>query len=374
MLTTFDRYLFKSFFYTLAVCCIGALGVFFVFDAFTNADEFLKLSSDGAAWPVARRMMIYYACQACLFLGTVGHVLCLISVMIVLVVIQRSGELHPVLAAGVPLYRIVTPLVLGAALVNAAIMTNQEVVIPRIAHLLQTPRSRAVKQGVSIRPTLDLATHVLISAERLFPQSSKLSNAEFVLPVPNVVERLTTIRAQTAKYVRKGPGGRSGWLLAGMTPSLEELPLAASAERVLEPSSRAGVVFVVSGVTPDQLADKSGTTRFLSTPDLVRRIRNPSQTARSAHDQILALHSRLTRPLLNICAVLLAVPFLVRRERSGLVANLALCGAVMLVLLGFSESCLFLADLHVLSPDVAAWSPIVVCGTCAVWCSRHAET
>lgn len=374
MLTTFDRYLFRSFFYTLAVCCIGVLGVFFIFDAFTNADEFLKLSSDGAAWPVARRMMIYYACQACLFLGTVGHVLCLLSVMIVLIVVQRSGELHPVLAAGVPLYRIVTPLVIGVALINAALMANQELVLPRISHLLQAPRNRAVEQGVTVRPTLDLATHVLISAERLFPRTSRLANAEFVLPVPNVVDRLTTVRAKTAIYVRRGPGGRSGWLLAGMTPSLEALPLVASAERVLEPSSRAGIIFVASGITPDQLADKSGTIRFLSTPALVRRIRNPSQTVRSSHHQILALHGRLTRPLLNICAVLLAIPFLVRRERSGLIANMAICGAVMLTLLGFSETCLFLAGIHVLTPDVAAWSPIIVCGTCAVWCSRHAET
>ncbi len=374
MLTTFDRYLLKQFFHAFIVCFIGTLGVFFVFDAFTNADEFLKVSPDGEIWPVARRIVVYYSCQSMLFLGTAGHVLCVLAVMIVLSMVQRTGELHPVLAAGVPLYRIVMPLVLGVVMVNATMIANQECVLPRIAPMLQAPRGREVEYGINVRPARDFFTHVLISGKRLFPDSSRLEEAEFVLPVPDVVARLTTLKAKQARYLARGPGGQSGWLLGGLTPAAENLPLTVPGRRVVRVGAGRNTVFVVSGVTPDQLGDKSDTSRFLSTPDLYQRVRNPSLAARSAHGQVLALHVRLTRPLLNVCAVFLVVPFLVRREGRGLVANLAVGVVAMLVILGLGETCLYLASIHMIAADVAAWSPILACGTFAVWCAPNAET
>lgn len=374
VLTTFDRYLLKRFFYAFLVCFLGTLGVFFVFDAFTNADEFLKVSPEGEVWPIAKRMGVYYAGQAILFLGTAGHVLCVLAVMVVLSMVQRTGELHPLLAAGVPLYRVVMPLVLGVVMVNAAMIANQECLLPRIAPMLQAPRGRHVEYGVNVRPTRDFATHVLISAKRLFPASSRLENAEFVLPVPDIVARLTTLKAKRARFLVDGPDGQSGWLLGGLTPAPDELSLTGPGRHVVRVGARRRTIFVVSGVTPDQLSDKADTGRFLSTPDLYRRVRNPSQATRSAHGQVLALHARLTRPLLNVCAVFLVVPFLVRREGCGLVANLAVGAAAMLVTLGLGETCFYLASIHVISADVAAWSPILACGTFATWCAPNVET
>ncbi len=374
MLTTFDRYLMKRYFHAFFTCFVAALGVFFVFDAFTNADEFQKVSPDGSVWPVVRRMALFYACQSSLLLSLVGHMLCVLAVMITLVGVQRTGELHPLLAAGVPLYRIVLPLILGVVLINGAMIANQECLLPRVAHVLQTPRGRQLEQGIDVRPSLDFASHILISARRVFPSSSRLVDAEFVLPVPDVVTRLTTLKARRAKYVGRGPRGQSGWLLAGLDPSAETLLLGVTGREVLRPGPRPGTLFLVSGVTPDQLAKKSGSVKFLSTPELLRRIRNPSQAARAAHEQSLAVHARLTRPLLNIAAVFLAIPFLVRRESRGVVANLAMAGMVMLALLGAGEACLYLASFQVLSPDVAAWSPVVACGVGATWCARQAET
>ena len=163
-------------------------------------------------------------------------------------------------------------------------------------------------------------------------------------------------------------------MLAGLDPAPAELSLAAAGRDVVRAGRRPGTLFVVSGVTPDQLSEKAGNARFLSTPDLLRRIHNPSQATRVAHDQSLAIHARLTRPLLNIAAVFLVVPFLVRRESRGVVTNLAIAGGVMLGLLGAAEACLYLASFQVLTPDVAAWLPVVASGMCATWYARHAET
>jgi len=374
VLTTYDRYLLKRYLHTLVTCFVTVLGVFIVFDAFTNADEFQKASLDGAVWPVVSRMAIYYACQSSLLLGLLGHILCVLSVMIVLVVVQRTGELHPVLAAGVPLYRVVLPLVIGVVGTNVVMLVNQEIILPELAPVLQTPRGRQLEEGTDVRPSLDFATHILISARRLFPGKSQLEEAEFVLPVPDVVTTLATLEAPRATFVSVGPDGASGWLLEGVETAENPISLSEAGRSVVRPGRVAGTWFVVSGVTPDQLAAKSAGTDFLSTPDLLRRVSNRSQAARVSHEQSLALHARLTRPLLNIAAVFLAVPFLVRREGRGLVANVAIAGGVMLLLLGGGEACLSLAKVQVMRADIAAWSPVVICGMGATWWSRQAET
>ena len=184
MLTTFDRYLLRRFAHTCLVCVATALGVFFVFDAFNNVDEFLKASDRGDWWPVVRRMGTYYACRSALFLGMIGPILAVMAVMLVLVQVQRRSELHPVLAAGVPLYRVVAPLLFGVIVVNGLLVANQEFLLPSIAHRLQSSRSRGVAGGVPVGVVPDFASNVLVSGAKLFPGESRVEQAEFVLPVP----------------------------------------------------------------------------------------------------------------------------------------------------------------------------------------------
>ena len=62
----------------------------------------------------------------------------------------------------------------------------------------------------------------------------------------------------------------------GLDPAPEQLALSVTGRRVVRPGTRPGTLFVVSGVTPDQLSEKAGNARYLSTPDLLRRVRNPS--------------------------------------------------------------------------------------------------
>ena len=104
------------------------------------------------------------------------------------------------------------------------------------------------------------------------------------------------IRADEAVFVR-GRGRQPGWLLKNAQPRAEQLRLTELGARVVLPGDDAADVFIQSELTFDQLSNRSTGYRYLSTQDLVWRIRHPSAGMATRRAQILHLHERLTRPV-----------------------------------------------------------------------------
>src|SRR5262245_19481079 len=130
-MTIFDRYLLRRYAYVFAIGYMALFGLYFVIDVFTNVSDFLD--QPGGTLLMLVEMARYYAYRACYFLGVVGGTMEVIAAMVALALVQRHGELNPVLSAGISTFRLIRPLVIGAVLVNVIIVLNQELVIPRIA-------------------------------------------------------------------------------------------------------------------------------------------------------------------------------------------------------------------------------------------------
>ena len=107
---TYDRYLLRNFLHTFGVCFIAMYGLFVVIDLFENLDEFLEISGNNSL-ALLQLIVTLYAYNAIIFLDLAGASLTVVSVMTVLILLQRSGELHPLLAAGIPMYRILRPMI-----------------------------------------------------------------------------------------------------------------------------------------------------------------------------------------------------------------------------------------------------------------------
>jgi lipopolysaccharide export system permease protein len=78
--------------------------------------------------------------------------------------------------------------------------------------------------------------------------------------------------------------------------------------------------------------------------------------------------------MINVIAVLLTIPLMVRRESPGLVADSSLCGFVLAVLFGLTQVFQSLGATHVIPPDLAAWGPVIVGGTLSAWLSGVIKT
>lgn len=366
---TFDRYLLRNFFYVFFVCFVAAFGLVVTIDLLENLDEFM-LNNRGHGVPTLLTSIgTYYGYQAIFFLDRGGASLMVIAVMVVLVLFQRSGELHPMLAAGVPMYRVLRALLVGPVFVTVFLVANQELVVPIVAHAAHGGRGPSAGEGQQVEPIYDYSTKISINGERVSPADSQLEGAQFVLPAPLIVHDLTIIKGTKAIF-RKAAGQRpDGWVIFGASPRFDELALTPRGQEIIRQVGRGGEIFIASPVSCDQLFKRKSSSAYLSTNELLGRIRNEAYGPLAVQKFVAQVHSRLTQPLINLIAVFLSLPLLVRRESAGLVMDSGICAVSQGALFGVMQLATYLSTSGLLAADVAAWLPVFVGGGLAAWTS-----
>ena len=374
MTTTFDRYLLRRFLHVFGVSFLTTFGLFVVIDAFTNIDGFQERTVGQGYGALFYRIAKYYTYQASPFFDLAGPILTVVAAMVVFAMLQKNSEIHPILSAGIPTYRLVIPLLLGAFAINVLLTVNQELIIPAIAEDLRAPRGLDESTPHNVEPVCDHASGIAIYGEELFLDRRVIRQASFVLPVPGLVDDLTTLRCSEAVYRKHSVGHPSGWLLTDVRPRFHEIPLTKTGQKLVLPTDDPDGVFVVSDVSLDQLHQRNMSYRFLATSELMRRIQSPAFGLMSLRGLSLHFHERLTRPLLNLIAVLITVPFVVRKGSDSLVANMALCTTVLGALFILAQGTLYLGRVNLMAVELAAWFPIIVGGTFCVWASDRVQT
>lgn len=390
MLTTFDRYLLGRMLHTFVVFFVATYGLYIVIDLFTNIDAFqveAQAAAD-AAWKesgrtwtdqqlfldMTQRIGVYYVYRLSDFLELAGPILVTISAVAVLGLMEKHSESHPVLAAGVPAFRLLRPFLVGAALLNLLLIVNQEVVMPGIAVQLQTPRGKDHATKQQVIPVYDYSNAMMhIHGESVSVEECRLDQAAFGVPL-ELSDPPCTLRAESAVFLPASPRHPAGWMLSNQTGVFDAEQLTEQGRQRILPLANGADVFVVSDVSFDQLYDLGRNPKLLSSMQLVRRIRNPSTGMVPVRRQSLALHSRVTRPLLSLITIAIALPLVLRRESLGLIVNLAVCGLVLGVTFGLTQASLALGSEGLLRADVAAWLPVVLTGTTGAWTSGYVQT
>ena len=372
---TYDRYLLRNFLHTFGVCFIAMFGLVAVIDLFENLDEFLEINGPKGPLSLVQLIVTLNAYRSILFLDRAGPALTVISVMTVLILLQRSGELHPLLAAGIPMYRILRPMVYAAIGVNALIVFNQEVLVPRVAFREHEIRHQNDLSQSQVESLTDHRTRISIDGDTVKVAERVIEKPVCVLPAPSLVTELTTLEAPSATFYPAKGNRPAGWLLRDVT-----YPPVAEISRNLTDRGREMVyvrgdhVFVASDVTCDQLFKRSSSFTSLSTSDLLQRIKCPAISLVSVYRLVLYVHSRFTQPILNVIAVLLTIPLMVRRESPGLAVDSSLCCFVLAILFAVAQGFQSLGASHVVSPELAAWAPVVIGGTMSAWLSGVIRT
>jgi lipopolysaccharide export system permease protein len=370
-MTIFDRYLLRRYWHVFAIGYLALFGLYFVIDVFTNVTDFFENSTGTLAALTA--IAQHYSYRACYFFGMIGGTLEVIAAMVALILVQKHGELNPILSAGISTFRLMRTLLVGACVVNAVILVNQELVIPRIAvHLMADAGSGSKKMSGTVEPVMDFATDLVIAGQQLNVRERKIVGAQFVLKPPKLCEKLTTITATEAAPLENNDHRQIGWLLEGasipgVANAYQSLELTELGRKFIKPGNSPDQISIRTDVGFDRLHNRDSHYEFLPTLELMRRLRNPSFSNRSLRSQNLYLHERMTKPLLNLIVVAVGVPFVVRKESKSLLTNLAMCSAVMGGMLGVNELCMYLGKAAVVAPELAVWAPIIIWGTAAAW-------
>ena len=159
---TFDRYLLRSFLHVFVVCFITSFGLMVVIDLFENLDEFINENGGKMRLQVVQAIFQFYAYRAIFFFDQGGAVMAVASAMVVLILFQRNGELHPLLAAGISMYRLLLPLVAGVIGVSVLLIIATTVG-DEIIKLRDMEHDTSIVVTHQIRDAFYVATHEAIT-------------------------------------------------------------------------------------------------------------------------------------------------------------------------------------------------------------------
>lgn len=357
-----DRYLLRQFLQIFFICFCSLTGLFIVFDAFSNLDEFLRASEkEGQLLSI---MASHYGYRSLFFFDRTSGVLALISAMFTITWFQRHNELTALLAAGIPTRRIIVPVVAASIAISLLAATGRELVIPRLSEeLSRGPKDLMGDNPNELAPRYDHETDVLFRGQHTLAAEKKITKPSFLLP-PTLHGFGYQLVAENAYYHPPRAGRPGGYLLKQVSqpayldqePSVElnGKPL------IITPRDADWLAddecFLVSDVTFEQLTGGTNFRQFSSTPQLIRGLRNPSLDFGA--DVRVAIHARFVQPLLDVTLLFLGLPLVLDREKRNVFVaigtSLVVICVFMLVVVGAQA----LGSVYLLDPALAVWLPL----------------
>lgn len=376
MLTIFERAVFRQFLVINAIYFCVIMGLFSVIDLFDNANDFISHGEEGGILAIVAGVLAYYGRQSLFIFDAAALPLVAISLLSMLLILRRKGQIKPFLSAGIPAYRILIPALLCGCMVMAGVkILNREVLLGNAIHQLHVDRGKE-KTLHSVIPRYDHSSQILIDGQWIFPEPehSRIEQAMFVLPPEIAGSSMICLRSEEARYYPKQGQRPAGWLLKKASPSFSEIPLTSLGKTLVLASKQQGNVFVVSDVTPDMVYEAKDSGSILSTSQLLPRINSPAVDATSARDLEFLLHARVVEPLLICLMVWIAIPMVLRRECRGALLAAFNCGMVMTLFIGSTHAVRFLSSSQLVEPIQAAWLPLFCATPVAAWILDRVES
>lgn len=372
-MTTLDRHLLMRFLYASGVFFIAALGLYVVVDGFINLDDFQHRHGAEGLLGLLGSMGWHYLCQCSALFEMFGPTAAAMGVTTTLALMSKHGELHPILAAGIPTYRLAWPFVVGMVLVNALLIANQELVIPRIASQLQSARGGGGAEGRQVESCLS-ASGIYITGENLFLAKRLLEGAEFRFSPGELMTGYVSLYAGHAYYLPAEGEWPAGWWLRNPNPIYSQLPLTEAGRQAVVPLPKSNDLFIITDVTFEELSNRNASFKYLSTPELFSRARKPATATGNARALLLHLHARFLRPAIMLAGVFVVFPVLLRKESKSLVSNIALCTFLMGTIFGLTQALRFVSQSGLISAELATWLPLLGSAGISAWLSPVIKT
>jgi lipopolysaccharide export system permease protein len=364
-----DRYLLWQFARSFVICFVSLGGLFVVIDGFGNLDSFMQYAEKQGS--LAGVMAPYYGYRLLAVFDATSGVLTLVAAMFTISLFQRHNEMTALMAAGVPVGRIVRPVVWAVVAVSLAAVGVRELVIPAVRDQPGLARNAQDLLGDVARdltPLYDQQTDILLQGKATYADTRRIHKPNFRL-LRSLAKYGNQLVGEDAFYRPPQQGRPGGYLVQKVSQpaKITERPSLALADRpgrpvILTPADtpwlQKGEVFVASNVTFEQLTGGWAWRRFASVFELIGGLRNPS--LEFAADVRVAIHARFVQPVLDATLLLLGLPLVVSRQQRNVFLATGLCFAVAATFMVVVIVCQEMGRQSLVNPALAAWLPLFV--------------
>jgi lipopolysaccharide export system permease protein len=235
-----DRYIARSYITNIVVLFIVLFGFVIATDVFVNLGRFTRQAAEGDAHPVRTLVLLFVLIadfwwpKLLQLFNYLNGVVLITAMGFTCVQLVRHRELVALLASGVSLHRVAAPFLMVAALFTAAQAINQELLVPRVAHLLTRDHGDSGRRSIA-------AFRVRLAPDG---QGRNLSAASYddeaqVMTDIIVFERDPAGRLLTTTIADEARWDGTGWaLINGMRQREDEVDGATARTTVRQPIDR----------------------------------------------------------------------------------------------------------------------------------------
>jgi lipopolysaccharide export system permease protein len=373
-----DRERYRAYFKAYAVCFTALVGLYIVIDAFSNFDEFSK-RAEGVVdtFSIMGRFYLVHMSQ---FYDRLCGVIGMMAAIFTVTWMQKNNELLAMLAAGISTQRIIRPVWISALLVSGLAVINQEFIIPPLGEELQKSHDDDGLRKVFVTSRYD-SNGILLHGREADRNAKTIMQFNATLPV----SILGTIRELDAKQARYIPETalrcpmRGGWLLRGatLTPPVDDEQLKGSVLVRLESAQgfpppvgdRTDLGGETYFLTSDLKFESVTRTRqwyaYAPTWELIRGLYDPVNEPEKQEIAVF-LHGRILRPLVSLNLLLLSLPLVLGGYGRNMFINLGLSLGTSALFYGVNFMCQYLGNNGHITPELAAWAPLMGFGSLAV--------
>jgi len=361
-----DRYITKNFLtgYVISFCVL--IGLRIIIDLFVNLDEFTE-HADLGTFVVLRNIFTYYGLNVTLYFRDFAGMITVLAAAFSIGRMVKSNELVAVMASGVSLKRIISPVILLSLLLTGLLALDQEVIIPRIA-------------GKLVRSHDDLPGEVsydvwfigdekgsLICSRKFDVDSSTLHNPTILLRSRGNDSSVVSVGSQDWEF--------AGWIYAEKARYNEAEQIWELVDgRVIRRGSLEGVKkksFYESDIRPRDIpamlkAEFKGLLSSSQLAELAKRRTKLKDLAQLYSQK----HFRITDPVINFTMLLISLPLLVCRDpksmKSAIMLSFLLTGACFLTTF-ISKMLATEVFFERVIPEFWAWLPVFIFAPIAIF-------
>jgi lipopolysaccharide export system permease protein len=374
-----DRQRYLAFFKAYIICFVALVGLYIVIDAFSNFDEFSK-RADGVV-EIFQIMGQFYLVRMTSMYDRLCGVIGMMAAIFTVTWMQKNNELLAMLAAGISTQRVIRPVWIATLMVSGLAVLNQELIMPRFADELLKDHDDDGVRKVRVSGRYD-SNGILIHGGDADRNARTVYQFNATVPVP-VFGALRELEAKQGRYIpeddHKAPL-KVGWLLRGaqLNPPVEREALRDN-PILVRLDSLAGFppptgdmpdlggesYFLRTDMKFDAVTRKRQWFQLAQTFELMRGLTDPANAPERMEIAVF-LHTRIVRPLSSLSLMMLSLPLVLGGYGRNMFINLGLSLGTSATFYGMAFMTQYLGNNGALSPELAAWSPLILFGTLAV--------